>query len=152
MKAKLTMDIEFTFQKDSPFLGRSQVRSCDVCGQRHRNHGLAVHFSGFRGAEHGPAFAEEGVFYGYSVLCADCILSSPGDLAERLRARAEEVLRKPNIRRKQRVEAEGMFELADELAKVRDLKDLPGGVLAARIAEAYRELDNSPKARKGAAA
>ncbi len=77
-------------------------------------------------------------------------LSSPAELAAKIRTRAVQILRKPNTRRKQRVEAEGMIEFAGELEKVDDLKDLPDGIMAVKIGEAYRELDNRPKGRKAA--
>jgi hypothetical protein len=82
-----------------------------------------------------------GVFYFYGVLCADCILSSPADLAGKIRAKAEKILRKPSTRRKQRVEAEGMIEFAGELEKVGDLRELDGGIMAVKIGEAYREIE-----------
>jgi hypothetical protein len=62
-------------------------------------------------------------------------------LAAKIRILADKILRKPNTRRKQRVEAEGMIEFAGELEKVGDLRDLPGGIMAVKIGEAYREID-----------
>ena len=151
MEKKLTMDINFTFVAHYGAIEET-IYTCDACKRRYRYHDIEVHFTGWRGWEYGEKFAQEGVHYGFSVLCADCILSSPSELAVRIRANGEKILRKPKVRRKQRVEAKGMIELADELGKVGDLRDLPGGIMATKIAEAYRELDNTPKARKGRAA
>ena len=146
MSEKLTMDICFDFE--GIVLGNGNNGICNVCGRQYRHHGIPVPFAGWRGAKYGPVFAQDGVHYGDGHLCADCILSSPPELSAKFRARAAKILRNPNTRRKQRVEAEGMIELAGELEKVGDLRDLPGGIMATKIAEAYRELDNPPKARK----
>src|SRR4030042_1060846 len=133
MEKKLTMDINFTFQSHSEDI-EEMIYTCDACQRRYRDHDIEVHFTGWRGAEYGERFAMNGEHYGYSVLCADCILSSPSELANRIRANGEEILRKPNGRRKHRVEAEGMIELADELGKVGDLRDPPGGIMATKSA------------------
>jgi hypothetical protein len=149
MRKKLTMDISFDFE--GIVLGNGNNGICNVCGRRYRHHGIPVPFSGWRGAKYGPVFAQDGVHYGEGFLCADCILSSPVELAGKIRTRAGAVLRKPNTRRKQRVEAEGMIELAGELEKVGSLKDLPGGIMAVKIGEAYREIEGHPRRTRKAA-
>jgi hypothetical protein len=156
MSKKLTMDISFNFEGDTTsidgIIGNGENGICNACKRRYKHHDIPVPFAGWRGAEYGPEFAEEGVHYGFGVLCADCILSSPAELAAKFRALAEEILRRPITHRNQRAEADGMIELADELVKVGDLRDLPGGIMATKIAEAYRELDNRPNVRKRKAA
>jgi hypothetical protein len=143
------MDINFTdYQGDIFEDGGVPSDTCGACRRRYHNHGVPVEFSGWRGAEYGEKYAMNGVFYFSGHLCGDCLLSSPAELAAKIRPLAGKILRKPNTRRKQRVEAEGMIEFAGELEKVGDLRDLPGGIIAVKIGEAYRELDNSPKTRK----
>jgi len=151
MSKKLSMDIKFDFEDDRGEIGK-ETDTCNVCRRRFRSHEISVHFRGWRGWEYGEKFPMNGESYGYSVLCADCILSSPAELAAKFRARAAEILRKPNTRRKQREEAEGMIELAGELEKVGGLRDLPGGIMASKIAEAYRELDGPRPQRSRKAA
>jgi hypothetical protein len=151
MSKKLSMDIRFTFEDDGGLIDKI-VGICTACQRGYRSHEIFVHFTGWRGEEYGEKFAQEGVHYGYSVLCADCILSSPLELGEHIRANGEKILRKPKVRKEQRFEAEGMIELAGELEKVDSLRDLPGGIMAVAIARGRKELDNQPKARKGKAA
>jgi hypothetical protein len=132
---KLTMDIGFMFDGDN------YSRPCGVCRRRYQDHDVAAPFTGWRGAEYGPPYDDNGVFYFYGHLSGDCLLSSPAELAGKIRTKAEKILRKPNTRRKQRVEAEGMIEFAGELEKVGDLRELDGGIMAVKIGEAYREID-----------
>ena len=134
---KLSMDISFNFEGDSS----SSHPVCGVCRRRYRDHDIPVPFMGWRGVEYGEKYAMHGVFYFFGVLCADCLLSSPAELAAKIRTRAGAILRRPNTRRKQRVEAEGMIEFAGELDKVRDLRELPGGIMAVKIGEAYQEIE-----------
>lgn len=136
MRKKLSMDISFLFDA-----GTFSHAGCEVCRRRYRDHDMPVPLSGWRGEEYGEKYAMNGVFYFLGVLCGDCLLSSPAELAAKIRILAGEILRKPNTRRKQRVEAEGMIEFAGELEKVGSLKDLPGGVMAVKIGEAYREIE-----------
>lgn len=119
---------------------------CGACRQRYRDHDMPVPLWGWRDGED----EEDGDFYFYGVLCADCLLSSPAELAAKIRTKAEKILRKPNIRRKQRIEAEMMVEFVGELEKVGSLKDLDGGIMAVKIGEAYRELDDRKRTRKAA--
>jgi hypothetical protein len=144
---KLTMDIGFLFDG-----GTFSNTGCGACGRRYRDHYVPVPFSGWRGEEYGEKYAMNGVFYFCDVLCGDCLLSSPAELAAKIRTRAEQALRKPNTRRKQRVEAEGMIEFAGELEKVGDLRDLPDGIMAVKIGEAYQEIKKPRphRARKAA--
>ena len=146
---KLTMDLSFDFE--GIVLGNGKNGVCNACGGRYRHDGIPVPFSGWRGAKYGSPFAEDGVHYGEGYLCADCILSSPAELAAKFRSRGEKILRKPR-NKEQRVEAEGMIELAGELEKVRDLRDLPGGIMAVKIGEAYQEIEKPRphRARKAA--
>jgi len=148
--SKLTMDIHFDFENDTSMLdgilGNGGNGICKACNRRYKHHDVPVPLWGYRCEGYGEKYEEEGVFYFNGVLCGDCLLSSPSELAAKIRTRAGEILRKPNTRRKQRVEAEGMIEFAGELEKVGDLRDLPGGIMAVKIGEAYRELDNRPKA------
>lgn len=141
MKKKLSMDIVFDFQ-DSP----TSHPVCGACQQRYRDHDVPVPLWGWLDNEDG----EDGDFYFYGVLCADCLLSSPAELAAKIRSKAEKILRKPNMRRKQRIEAERMVEFAGEIEKVGNLKDLPGGIMAVKIGEGYRELDDRKRTRKAA--
>jgi hypothetical protein len=155
MSMKLTMDIHFDFENDTSMLdgilGNGKNGICNACGRRYKHHDVPVPFSGWRGEEHGEEYAQDGVSYFYGPLCGDCLLSSPAELAGKIRAKAEQILRKPNTRRKQRVEAEGMIEFAGELEKVGDLRDLPGGIMAVKIGEAYREIEGHPgRGRKAA--
>ena len=143
---KLTMDIIFMFDGDN------SSRPCGVCRRRYQDHDVAAPFTGWRGAEYGPPYDDDGVFYFYGHLCGDCLLSSPAELAAKIRTKAEKILRKPNLRRKQRVEAERMVEFAGELEKVGNLKDLPGGIMAVKIGEAYREIEKPRPQRAGKAA
>lgn len=146
MSKKLSMDICFLFEA-----GTFSHAGCEVCRRKYRDHDIPVPLSGWRGAEYGEKYAMNGEFYFCGVLCADCLLSSPAELAAKIRTRAGEILRKPNTRRKQRIEAEGMIEFAGELEKVGSLKDLPGGIMAVKIGEAYREIDGpSTRGRKAA--
>jgi hypothetical protein len=147
MSKKLSMDIVFDFD-GSP----TRHPTCGACQQRYRDHDVPMPLYGWRGAEYGEKYAMNGEFYFYGVLCADCLLSSPAELAAKIRVRAGEILRKPNTRRKQRVEAEGMIEFAGELEKVGDLRDLPGGIMAVKIGEAYREIEKPRPHRAGKAA
>ncbi len=140
MKKKLTMDIIFDFE-----MGRISHPTCGACHQRYRDHDVPMPLYGWRGAKYGEKYAQNGEFYFYGVLCADCLLSSPAELAAKIRTKAEKILRKPTTRRKQRIEAEGMIEFAGELEKVGDLRDLPGGIMAVKIGEAYREIDGHPR-------
>lgn len=120
--------------------------TCGACQQRYRDHDIPVPLWGWRDGEDG----EDGDFLFYGVLCADCLLSTPAELAAKIRTKAEKILRKPNTRRKQRNEAEGMVEFAGELEKVGSLKDLDGGIMASKIGEAYSELDDRKRTGKAA--
>jgi hypothetical protein len=142
MRKRLSMDIVFDFE-GCP----TRHPTCGACQQRYRDHEVPMPLYGWRDGEEG----EDGVHYFYGVLCADCLLSSPAELAAKIRTKAEKILRKPNTRRKQRNEAEGMIEFAGELEKVGSLKDLPGGIMAVKIGEAYREIDGHPKGDRKAA-
>jgi hypothetical protein len=149
MSKKLSMDINFDYEGDTTsidgILGNGENGICEVCKRRYKHHDIPVPFVGWRGAEYGEKYAEEGVFYFHGPLCADCLLSSPAELAGKIRTRAGEILRKSNTRGKQRIEAEGMIEFSGELEKVGSLKDLPGGIMAVKIGEAYREIDGHPR-------
>lgn len=136
MRKKLSMDISFLFDGST-----YSNAGCGVCKRRFRDHNMPVPLSGWRGEEYGEEYAMDGVFYFIGVLCGDCLLFSPAELAAKIRTLAGKILRKPNTRRKQRVEAEGMIEFAGELEKVGSLKDLPGGIMAVKIGEAYREME-----------
>ena len=148
MSKKLSMDINFTDHHAAIFqVDDNTARTCGACRRRYRDYTVPVTFNGFRYGEEGA----DGVFYFDSPLCADCLLSSPAELAGKIRTRAGGILRKPNIRRKQRIEAEGMIEFAGELEKVGSLKDLPSGIMAVKIGEAYREIDGDPRRGRKAA-
>lgn len=148
MSVKLTMDIRFDFE----CVPENPHPVCGACRRRYRDHDVPMPLYGWRGEEYGEKYAMDGVFYLYGVLCADCLLSSPAELAAKIRTLAGAILRKPNTRRKQRAEAEGMVEFAGELEKVGNLRDLPGGIMATKIGEAYREIDNLRPQRTGKAA
>lgn len=144
--SELTMDINFMFDGSA-----WPHAACGVCRRRFHDHNIQVPLSGWRGEEYGEKYAMDGVSYFLGLLCADCLLSSPAELAAKIRTKAEKILLKPNTRRKQRNEAEGMIEFAGELEKVGSLKDLPGGIMAVKIGEAYREIDGRPgRGRKAA--
>jgi hypothetical protein len=140
MKKGLSMDINFTDYHGAIFEG-NEPHTCEACHRLYMNHGVPVTFNGWRGEEYGKRYAMNGVFYFLGNLCADCLLSPPAELAAKIRTLAGEILREPNIRRKQRVEAERMIEFAGELEKVDSIRDLPGGIMAIKIAEAYREIE-----------
>jgi hypothetical protein len=119
--------------------------SCGICAKKFYDHGLSVVLE--NGTHRGPWVGE---------LCGECLTSRPKDLADFARVRTK-ILRQLRPRRGD--DANTNTKWADDLLIVADLFDkldsldaIPGGVLARKIGEGYRELDNRPKARKGKAA
>ncbi len=148
MGKKLSMDINFTDHHAEIFGDEDEQNTCGACGRRYHDNGMPVTFNGYCPGKEG----DDGVFYFIGALCSDCILSSPAGLAAKIRARAGEILRRKNIRRNQRVEAERMIDFVVRFEKVGSLKDLPGGIMAVKIGEAYREIEKPRPQRNRKAA
>ncbi len=117
---------------------------CDLCRQRFDSHGyhVVVHSGGWHEDWH-------------SVICGGCFNTDPKIMADAFERRAP-ILGKTrdrdgedpgtNIRR-----ANSMLSIAEDLWKVKSLKELDGGIIAVKMMEAYREIEGQPKATESVA-
>lgn len=90
---------------------------CDFCGETYKSLGVQVSFG------HGP----------YEI-CPACILKGPRVVAEETAARPKEQFHRAIRRWHAIVQA-----FAKGLEEIADFRELPGGILAVKIAEGYIE-------------
>ena len=141
-----TKDLKFYFGAEPGVEGPDcpEQHTCAICAREHSDHGLLVWLEG----------PEKGYEVGH--LCGECLTSSPKRLAELLRERApilREIIPDPDDDEDTNIRWADNLLLAAEVFDTPDSLDaIPGGTLARKIGEAYLELDNTPKARKGKAA
>jgi hypothetical protein len=111
------------------FMGEDRTYGCSFCGNEYEAHGVQVMFD-----------------VGYDI-CPMCLLKDP-------RVVAMETTHRParNFHPDYRRWFMHVKGFAKQLKAVSRFEDLPGGILAVKVAEAYRETINQPKARKGKAA
>lgn len=102
---------------------------CDFCGKHYESPGVQVIF----------AISYE--------ICPSCLLKGPKVVASETTRRPAREFHE-GIRR-WFMEVKGF---ANKLKAFDDFRELPGGILALKIAEAYQEAGNSPKGRKSKAA
>lgn len=92
---------------------------CDFCGARYNSLGVQVSF-----------------VVGYEI-CASCLLKGP-------KVVAEETCHRPAKEFHSVIRRWFMYvkRLANKMRAIDDFRDLPGGVLAVKIAEGYRDTGN----------
>ncbi|MHB1011942.1 MAG: hypothetical protein ACYC37_03435 [Desulfobacteria bacterium] len=110
---KRTMEKGFTFEE-----GYFDLH-CDFCGKRYESLGVQVSFA-----------------FGYEI-CPSCLLKGP-------KVVASDTMKRParefhSVIRRWFMSVKGF---ANQLKNIDDFRDLPGGVLAVKIAEAYRDTGN----------
>ena len=117
---------------------------CGICGKWTSHRGLSV----------GLELPLKEMEYGIDELCAECLTSTPKRLAELARERAYMIEgRRPrrgddadsNIKK-----AFDLRRMADILDTVPCIDEIDGGILARKIGEAFREMDDRKRAEKAA--
>ncbi len=125
-------------EQDGTYVGRER---CDLCRQKFDSHGYHVVVD----PGGGPGLDW------HSVICGGCFNTDPKVMAEAFRQRAP-ILRKARLRGYDpgaNIEwANSMLSIAEDLEKVKSLKELDGGIMAVKVMEAYRELDALKRGRK----
>ncbi len=115
--------------------------TCDLCGKEFDDHGVLMSLMG------GGICGDH--------ICGACIGSGPKGLAKIARVRAtvvREMLPEPDDDSDLYTEdAKGKFALAKILDGMEDFMPIQGGIVAVKIAEAYRELEGHPKRGRKAA-
>jgi hypothetical protein len=101
---------------------------CDFCGKPYESIGVQIRFS-----------------CSYEI-CYSCILKGPKAVAAETTRRPAREFHDMIRRWFMQVKA-----FANKFKAMDSFRDLPGGILAVKVAEAYRETETDPRARKGAA-
>ena len=132
-------ELAFTFCEGT---GR---RECDLCGKRYDDHGVEIELSA---GEYGM-----GGFWAGRI-CGNCLMPDPKALARAARDRAP-ILRRKRVPRGDDEDlytnwADDMLALADALDGIPDYSAITSGIVACKIAEAYRELDGQRSKGKAA--
>jgi hypothetical protein len=144
---RITLDLEFFYAGGSAGsnCGIPSRHTCGICGARFYDFSLPVNLEGE---------TTEGPWVGD--LCGECLTSSPKRLAELARERAP-ILRVKRPRSGDDADtnvqwADDLLRAADMLESLGRIDDLPGGTLARKIGEGYREMEASRPQRTRKAA
>lgn len=89
----------------------------------------------------GFRFLEVAIEFLENEVCPTCVLAGPKEMARRIREHSSECTDEWEFKMLQR--------WAVRLEKKESIADIRGGIFAVKIAEAYREVSNRRKARKG---
>jgi len=121
--------------------GRSE---CDFCGKKYDDHGVSIELQA-EGQDGSDGFWAGGI-------CGNCLTPDPRDLARVAREQVKVLRRKKDHLKKDLniYHADGMMAVAGVLDGIADYSPIGSGIVAVKIAEAYREINAANRKKKAA--